>query len=447
MNDAPPPVDPGSVLRSKGYHVLIVLAAVLGAVVSLAAWGFLELVHEIQQWVFTDLPDALGFDAVPSWWPLPVLALAGLITAFAIERLPGRGGHVPADGLSTGGRPTQPIELPGVMLAALATLGLGLVLGPEAPLIALGAGLGILAVRLARKDAPNQALSIMAAAGSVAAISTIFGSPVIGAVVIIEAAGLGGPTLPLVLLPALLAGGVGSLIFIGMGSWTGLSTSAYALDPLALPAFSRPDLAEFGWTVLLAVAAAVVTFAIIEVARMSQRVVSTRPFLLIPAAALVVAGLAIAYSQSTGEPTDAVLFSGQDAFGPLVNEASTLSLSTLGLLFLFKGLAWSISLGNFRGGPTFPALFLGVVGGLLAADLPGFSETPAVAVLMGAMCVSMLKLPLSSIVIALLLTYPAGLGTSPLIIVAVVIAYLTINRLSVVRARFRRPAPAAVGNE
>jgi H+/Cl- antiporter ClcA len=447
VSDAPPPVDPGSVLRSKGYHVLILLAAVVGAIVSLAAWGFLELVHEIQQWVFTDLPDALGFDAVPSWWPLPVLALAGLITAFAIERLPGRGGHVPADGLSTGGRPTQPIELPGVMLAALATLGLGLVLGPEAPLIALGAGLGILAVRLARKDAPNQALSIMAAAGSVAAISTIFGSPVIGAVVIIEAAGLGGPTLPLVLLPALLAGGVGSLIFIGMGSWTGLSTSAYALDPLALPAFSRPDLAEFGWTVLLAVAAAIVTFAIIEVARMSQRVVSTRPFLLIPAAALVVAGLAIAYSQSTGEPTDAVLFSGQDAFGPLVNEASTLSLSTLGLLFLFKGLAWSISLGNFRGGPTFPALFLGVVGGLLAADLPGFSETPAVAVLMGAMCVSMLKLPLSSIVIALLLTYPAGLGTSPLIIVAVVIAYLTINRLSVVRARFRRPAPAAVGNE
>jgi hypothetical protein len=258
---------------------------------------------------------------------------------------------------------------------------------------------------------------------------------------------LGGPTLPLVLLPGLLAGGVGSLVFIGMGSWTGLSTSAYALDPLALPAFSRPDLADFGWTVLLAVAAAVVTFAIIEVARMSQRLVSTRPFLLIPAAALVVAGLAIAYSQSTGEPTNAVLFSGQDAFGPLVNEASTLSLSTLGLLFLFKGLAWSISLGNFRGGPTFPALFLGAVGGLLAANLPGFSETPAVAVLMGAMCVSMLRLPLSSIVIALLLTYTAGLGASPLIIVAVVIAYLTINRLSVIRARFPRPAPAAVENE
>ena len=41
------------------------------------------------------------------------------------------------------------------MLAAVATIGLGLVLGPEAPLIALGGGLGILAIRLVRRDAPR----------------------------------------------------------------------------------------------------------------------------------------------------------------------------------------------------------------------------------------------------------------------------------------------------
>ena len=135
--------------------------------------------------------------------------------------------------------------------------------------------------------------------------------------------------------------------------------------------------------------------------------------------------LAIAFAQTTDQSETAVLFSGQEAFGSLFASATTVSVSTLVLLFLFKGLAWSISLGSFRGGPTFPAIFLGAVGGLIAAHLPGFAETPAVAVLVGAMCVSILRLPLSSVMIALLLTVSAGLAVAPLIIVAVVVAYLT----------------------
>ena len=442
---AAPPVDPGSQVRSKRYRVLLVFAAVIGVLVSLASWAFLELVHAIQVGVYTDLPGDLGFDTVPSWWPLPWLALAGILTAFAIQRLPGHGGHVPADGLSTGGEPTQPIELPGVLLAALATLGLGLVLGPEAPLIALGMGLGILAFRLVRKDAPQQAVGLMAAAGSFAAVSTIFGSPVIGAVIIIEAAGLGGPTLPLVLLPGLLASGVGSLVFIGMGNWTGLSTSAYALTPFSLPTFSGPGWGDFGWTIVLAIAAALVVFVIVEIARWTTRVVSRRPFVFTTAAALVVGGLAIAFNQATDQPTDAVLFSGQDEFASVLKDASTLSLTTLGLLLVFKGAAWSISLGNFRGGPTFPALFLGLVGGLLAGHLPGFSETPAVAVLMGAGVVSILRLPLSSVVVALLLTSKAGLGVAPLIIVAVVAAYIATEVLSARRVPVAETASAPGG--
>ena len=433
---AAPPVDPGSQVRSKRYRVLLVFAAVIGVLVSLASWAFLELVHAIQVGVYTDLPSDLGFDTVPSWWPLPWLALAGILTVFAIQRLPGHGGHVPADGLSTGGEPTQPIELPGVLLAALATLGLGLVLGPEAPLIALGMGLGILAFRLVRKDAPQQAVGLMAAAGSFAAVSTIFGSPVIGAVIVIEAAGLGGPTLPLVLLPGLLAAGIGSLVFIGMGGWTGLSTSAWALSPFALPTFSGPGWGDFGWTIVLAIAAALVVFVIVEIARWTTRVVSRRPFVFTTAAALVVGGLAIAFNQATDQPTDAVLFSGQDEFASVLKDASTLSLTTLGLLLVFKGAAWSISLGNFRGGPTFPALFLGLVGGLLAGHLPGFSETPAVAVLMGAGVVSILRLPLSSVV---------GLGVAPLIIVAVVAAYIATEVLSARRVPLAETGPAPGG--
>ena len=141
---------------------------------------------------------------------------------------------------------------------------------------------------LLKKDAPQQALGLMAAAGSFAAVSTIFGSPVIGAVLIIEATGLGGAALPLVLLPGLLAAGIGSLVFIGLGSWTGFSTSAWQLSPFALPPFDGPGWGDFAWTILLAIAAAVATFAIVELGRWSKRLVDTRPFALTIAAGLVV---------------------------------------------------------------------------------------------------------------------------------------------------------------
>jgi H+/Cl- antiporter ClcA len=417
--------DPTSLIRTRQYRVLLVLAAIVGLLVSTASWCFLEGVHELEVLVYQRLPDHLGYDTVPVWWPLPWVALAGALTAIAITRLPGKGGHVPADGLKAGGPPTRPIELPGVLLAALAALGLGLVLGPEAPLIALGLGLGALSIRSVKKDAPDQAVGLIAAAGAFAAVSAIFGSPVIGAVLILEATGIGGPTLPVVLLPGLTAAGIGSLVFIGLGSFSGFSTAAWALSPFPLPPFAGPGWGDFAWTILLAVATAVVVFGILELARWSKHLVDQRIFVLTIVAGLAVGGLAIAYAEATGETPNAVLFSGEDAFGALFSGAATVSLGTLALLLVFKGLAWSVSLGSFRGGPTFPAIFLGVTAGLLAGHLPGYSETQAVAALTGAACVSLLRLPLSSVMIATLLCAKAGLPVAPLIVVAVTVAYLT----------------------
>jgi H+/Cl- antiporter ClcA len=52
-------------------------------------------------------------------------------------------------------RPAQRPEFLTISLAALTTLSLGAVLGPEAPLIAIGGGLAALTVRLVKKDAPR----------------------------------------------------------------------------------------------------------------------------------------------------------------------------------------------------------------------------------------------------------------------------------------------------
>ena len=429
-----PEVSPEQVeatIQSRRFIVLMLVAAIAGVVVSLAAWCFLELVNQIQRGVYVHLPSDLGYHhGPPLWWSLPVLALAGLIIAFAIERLPGGGGHIPADGLSTAGGPPLPVALPGVILAALATIGLGLVLGPEAPLIALGSGLGALTIRLARRDAPPQVVTVLAAAGSFAAASFLFQSPLIAAVIMIEVIGLGGPKLTLVLLPGLLAAGIGSLVSVGLGSWTGLSTSAYALGSVeGLAKFARPDIADFGWTIALALAVGLVCVLLVRGGRRAESIVATRRFALVPAAALIVAALAIAFQQTTGKPFQEVLFDGQSSLPGLVTQAGTWSIGTLALLIVFKGIAYSISLGSFRGGPTFPALFLGAVAGLMAGQLPGFAITPAIAVGMAAATAAVLRLPLSAIVIAAVLTAGSGAGSEPLVIVGTIVAYMVSRTL------------------
>ena len=429
MTEADAPPGAAAPVPPRQFLGLLALAAVIGLVVSLASWCFLQLVHYVPEWVYEDLADAVGYEhGAPLWWYLPGCALAGLVIAFAIVRLPGRGGHIPAEGLNAG--PTQPIDLPGVMLAAVAALGLGLVLGPEAPLLALGGGLGILALQLVRRDAPEEVVAVMAASGAFAAMSFIFASPLIAAVILIEATGIGGPRLPMVLIPGLLAAGIGSLVSLGMGSFTGLSTSNYALETLSLPEFARPDIVDFAWTIPFAVAIAIGMYVMFAAARWVHGFVESREFVLLPLAGLAVAGLAIAFDAITDHSVNDVLFSGESALPGLVSGAGTWSVSALLLVIVFKGLAWTISLGSFRGGPIFPALFLGAAAGLVGSHLPGFHETAAVAVGLGAATASALGLPLSAVVMATLLTTGSGAGATPLVIVGVVAAYLTTRVLT-----------------
>jgi H+/Cl- antiporter ClcA len=414
--------DPGAILRSRNFVVLLIFAAVVGIIVSLASWAFLELVHRTQVGLFTNLPDALNLSPIPGWWYLLVLGISGLPVALAIVRLPGNGGHIPAHGLQVGGN--EPNMVPGVALAAFVTLSFGLVLGPEAPLIAIGAGIASFTVQRVRKDSTPQLLMIMAAAGSFAAISVIFGSPIVAAVLVIEASGLGGAVLPLILIPGLVAAGIGSLVFLGMSHWSGLSTSAYSLVPLHLAPFSGVTWQDIGWTILLGIAGAIITQVIRRIGLSGAAAAAKRPFVLIPLAGLVVAALAILFEHTTTHGVNQVLFSGQDALPGLVSNPAAWTVGALLMVMLCKGLAWSACLGTFRGGPTFPAIYLGAAGGIAASHLPGLNTTAAIAVGMGVMVVSFLKLPLSAIVIATALTASAGLAVGPLIIVGVVTAYL-----------------------
>jgi hypothetical protein len=69
-------------------------------------------------------------------------------------------------------------------------------------------------------------------------------------------------------------------------------------------------------------------------------------------------------------------------------------------------------------------MFIGAAGGIAASHLAGLSLVPGVAMGIGAMCTVMLKLPLTSTLLATLLLYSDGLAVMPLVIVAVVVAYV-----------------------
>jgi H+/Cl- antiporter ClcA len=416
-----------ALLRSRNYLVLVVLGAAVGVVVAAVAYFFLKAVGETQHYIFTTLPDEAGFDTEPVWWPAPWLVLSGLLVALTIRYLPGRSGHKPAEGFKAGG-PVAPIELPGIVIASFATLSLGVVLGPEAPLIAIGSGLGVLAMHLLKKDAPGQATVVVAAAGSFAALATLFGSPLAGAFLLLEVTALGGPLLGVVLVPGLLAAGIGALIFIGLDSWTGFGTFSLAIPDI--PHFGSPTGAEFLWAIAIGLAGAVLGSGIRRLALLLQPIVERRMVVLMPFVGLAIAGLAILFQEVTDHDSSYVLFSGQDALPTLIEGAAGWTVGALIVLMVCKGLAYSLALSSFRGGPTFPGMFIGAAGGIALSHLPGLPEIAGVAMGIAAMTVAMLGLPFTSVLVVSLFLQADAVALMPLVIVAVVVSYIASAHLT-----------------
>ena len=436
--------DPAAMLRSRAYVLLLVMAAILGVPISAAAYGFLALVSYLQKELFTHLPHGLGFATAPAWWPLPMLLIGAVLTALAIQDLPGTGGASPDAGFAVH-PPPKPIELPGVICAALASLAFGAVIGPEMPLIALGSGLAVLATKAARRrPVPEQGVRVLGAAGGFAAIATLLGSPITGAFLLMEASGLGGALMGLILVPGLLAAGVGALIFVGLDSLTGLGT--FSLVITGLPPFTRPDVAEFGWAIVIGLLAALLGPAILWLSMTLHRYAEKRILIVLPLAGLTVAVLTIIYTQATGKPSSDVLFSGQSDIGPLVDHAASYSVGTLLLLLVCKTLTYGVSRGSFRGGPIFPALFIGTAGGVAMSHLPGLPLVAAVAMGIGALMAATTKLPLTSVLIASLLLLSDAVKVMPVVIVAVVVAYVAVAHIGS-RPVDRDAAAAGAGSE
>ena len=103
-------------------------------------------------------------------------------------------------------------------------------------------------------------------------------------------------------------------------------------------------------------------------------------------------------------------------------------------------MAYGVSISSFRGGPIFPALFVGAAGGVLMSHLPGLPLVAGVAMGIGAMTVGVTKLPLTAVLLASLLLLSDAAKVMPLVIVAVVVAYVAVAHVT---PRLKVPAKAS----
>lgn len=355
-------------VRTRRPLPAMLVAGVVGLVLGYIA---LLLVNAGIELIWEDIPAT--WDTAPAWYVLGVLVVAALLV-YAIRRFVGDAGHSPIGGITVS--PLTPREYVGAILAILASLWGGIVLGPEVALVATGSMVGTVTAK---------------SMGFVdeATVKKIVG---IGA--------LGG-ILALVVGPILS----GSLEL-------GDSPTAIEVDQLA-------------WAVLVAALATIAVTVARVVAALLARAAGRGPHLLILVSAALIVGVSALLLQFwTGESILYVLTSGEQMITSL---PTVTSISTVVAILVLKTIAYAVSLGaGFRGGPFFPAMFVGAASGLLIALLiPNGPSVPAalvVGVVASVIATAPMKWPIA-IILGVVIGFLMGTWTLvPAAVVAAIVA-------------------------
>ena len=342
-------------------------AMLIAAVISLVLGYFvLEMVNAGISLVWETIPQS--WERTPAWYVIGVLLIAAVLV-YIIRRFIGDTGHSPLGGIKVS--PLTPKEYLAAILAILASLWGGVVLGPEVALVATGSVIGGLAAKTLKVTDSKDVKKVVG-----------FGA-----------------------LGALLALFVGPILSGNMK--LGGTPTAIEVDQLA-------------WAIPVAIVSTVaVTFARI-VAALLARATSAGPHLpILIVASLVIAATALLMQAWTGEGVIYIATSGEE----LITELPTLtSASTVAAIILLKTIAYAVSLGSgFRGGPFFPAMFIGASSGLLFAlvipDGPSVPAAMVVGVIASLVATAPMKWP---IVIALGVVLGFLMGTWTLVPAALI---------------------------
>jgi len=346
----------------------------VAAVVSLAlGYVVLELVNAGIALVWETVP--ANWDSTPAWYVIGVLLIAAVLV-YVVRKYVGDTGHAPLGGIKVS--PLSPKEYLGAILAILASLWGGIVLGPEVALVATGSVIGGLAAKFLNVTDPQDVKKVVGL-GALGGILALFVGPILSGNMQLDS-----------------------------------TPTAVEVDQL-------------GWAIVVALIATLAVTIARLIAALIARATGPAPHLpILVGAALVIAATALILAAWTGEDVIYITTSGEE----LITELPTLtSASTVAAIILLKTIAYAVSLGaGFRGGPFFPAMFIGASSGLLIAlilpDGPSISAAIVVGVIASVIATAPMKWPIV-IVLGIVIGFLIGTWTLvPAALIGAIVARL-----------------------
>ena len=190
---------------------------------------------------------------------------------------------------------------------------------------------------------------------------------------------------------------------------------------------------------LVALVAAVITVLSRVGAARFERLARGRSWLMPILGFLAVAACVVVADWVFGIPGGMILFSGQGiAMSEIVSETAA---GTVIAIVLIKAVAYAASLGGgVRGGPIFPATFLGLGVAVVASlAIAGLSISAMAAAGIAAASTAMTRLPFISGLLAMLLLTSAGANVAPFAVVGAVVGMVV--RILLDRLTAKDPAP------
>lgn len=345
MAETPPeaPPHPARVLLP-----LLVPAVVVGVASALALAVLSELAGHLETLLWDTIPDGLGVSGDSGPWIILVLSVAGLVVGLCLWLVPGHGGPDPATEALIGA-PLPLLVLPGLALLAILTLGGGVSLGPENPIVAINVGLTF---AIGSRLLPRIPAELWVALAVAATVGALFATPVAAALLLTEMmSGTEQQPLWSKLFAPLAAAGVGAVTMIA------LDQPSFAVD---LPPYRSPEAIDLLTGSLIAIAAILLTLGAIYLFRLTHRLFHSISNVVIMT---TVGGLVLGVLGAIGGTL--TLFKGLDQVQQLAATVDDYSSQRLLVFTLIKLVAMVIAAtAGFRGGRIFPSVFVGAALGL-----------------------------------------------------------------------------------